>query len=263
MIDFLTFLESLDLYKKQIDYYDEDSIKENYKNISDKISEIEKGYPFNKPLTPFVTEELDMVFLNLTNTLELSLLLEDYQTDMDQLIQEFKGLYIRRKNNIEKELEELDNKINIVENKLFELMLDDPKYKLLNEVLFTDNDEDYNKAEEFWDLYSKTHINLPHICDFSIDELKEKHKNVLELLKLGNYDYKIIGLLISAECYDNVWGSRSCSGHVSDLVGGKDYLDFYCGSSNYYWLCYLGLDKYPEFWKAMKKDGFKNLWERD
>jgi len=259
MTSFLILLEQLDLFQKKIDYYDKESILKNYKIILTKISEIKLSYPFEKPNSLFVTKEIALVFLNLTDTIEFCLLLEKFQTDVDILVSMFKNIYIRRKSNIKKELEDLDNKIDIIRDKLFNLLSKDPTYKLLNEVLFSGLDE--NNADNFWVLYHKTHINLPHICDFSIDELKEKHKNVLILIQHEKYDYKTIGLLLSGECYDNVWDSRSCSGHMSKLVNGKDYLDFYCGSSSYYWLCFLGLN-HVEFWEAMEKDGFKNLWNQ-
>jgi len=66
-----------------------------------------------------------------------------------------------------------------------------------------------------------------------MDTLRKRHKHVLALI--GKYNFRKIGTLLSARYY-NVWQSRSCSGVMSDLVGGEDYLDFYCGSSDYAYL---------------------------
>jgi hypothetical protein len=125
-------------------------------------------------------------------------------------------------------------------------------------------------ASRFWEEYDKAHQSLPHICDFSIEELKEKHRNVLNLCK--KYDKQIVGLYLGAECYSDIWASRSCSGHMARLVGIESEIDpddgadnsycwFYCQSSSYYIVKMLYHDKEFEedFRKAMESDGYDNL----
>jgi hypothetical protein len=109
-------------------------------------------------------------------------------------------------------------------------------------------------AGKFWDEYRKTHTGLPHICDFSIEELKRKHKNVLSLC--DKYDTYSIGILIAGECYKDVWSSRACSGHLASLMGYGDnaYMEYYCSSSNYYFMCSCDSQMMKDFQIAMKLD---------
>lgn len=120
------------------------------------------------------------------------------------------------------------------------------------------------EASRFWEIFHDTHKDLPHICDFSIKELSEKHKNVLALR--DKYDPWLIGLLLGAECYDSVWTSRSCSEHLADLIGvhgekdevlgDTDYLEYYCGSSNYFDFMFFHPDRrlLKDFEDARKVD---------
>ena len=107
-------------------------------------------------------------------------------------------------------------------------------------------------AHHFWEEYRKTDSARAHIRDFTIEELKQKHANVLKLIPAQ--DRISIGLLIAGKYYDNVWNSRSCSAHLSELIGGKDYLDFYCSSRNYYFLIKSGQPIVDLFKEADKKD---------
>ena len=97
------------------------------------------------------------------------------------------------------------------------------------------------KAEIFWDKYHKSCGDLPHICDISLEELRKRHHWVLELTKI--FDKQDIGTLLAGKRYKDVWNSRSCSGHLAELMGINEddaYCCFYCGSSNYYVLCTYG-----------------------
>lgn len=109
-------------------------------------------------------------------------------------------------------------------------------------------------ASGFWKNYHDTHQDLPHICDYSIEELKKRHVNVLQLCQ--QYDPWLIGLLIAGELYDNVWSSRSCSGHLATLIGTNNYTDYYCGSSNYFDYMYFHPDRelLAKFKQAIIKD---------
>jgi hypothetical protein len=113
------------------------------------------------------------------------------------------------------------------------------------------------QASIFWDNYNNTHNNLPHICDFSLDELRRRHANVLKLV--SEYSARDVGLLIAGECYENVWGSRSCSGTLARLmeidVGDEDaYLWYYCSGSSYFDLVYYGDPLIEAFIKANDLD---------
>jgi hypothetical protein len=89
-------------------------------------------------------------------------------------------------------------------------------------------------AREFWEEYKKTNNTRLHICEIPKEVFYAKHRNALALIKDKGYDALDIGMLIAGKYYSDVWSSRSCSGYLSRLVGGNDYMDFYCGSSIYY-----------------------------
>ena len=134
-------------------------------------------------------------------------------------------------------------------------------YKKLSDCPIAEPDEkeqesyikDGLDSKHFWEDYKKKDSARKHICDFTIEELKQKHANALKLIPAQ--DRISIGLLIAGKYYNNVWNSRSCSAHLSELVGGKDYLDFYCSSSNYYFLMKLIKPPIVElFNQADKKD---------
>ena len=93
---------------------------------------------------------------------------------------------------------------------------------------------DAMRGKEFWDNERKNEDKKEHICDIDDDKLFKRHKNVLSLI--GKYDPVSIGMLIAGKYYHDVWSSRSCSGTMAHLVGTDDYMDFYCGSSNYYFI---------------------------
>ena len=103
-------------------------------------------------------------------------------------------------------------------------------------------------AKHFWDNFRKDDDKKLHICDFSIDQLKNMHMHVLQLIP--KYDPVIIGLLIAGKYYRDVWASRSCSGNLAELVGTNDYLDFYCSSPVYYTIITLCNPIVAEFEKA-------------
>jgi hypothetical protein len=84
-------------------------------------------------------------------------------------------------------------------------------------------------ARNFWREHHKKKFD--HICDFTLEQLRERHKNVLRLV--GKHEPILIGTLLAGEYYGEAWGSRSCSGHLACLVGTNDYMDFYCGGSTY------------------------------
>ena len=78
-----------------------------------------------------------------------------------------------------------------------------------------------------------------HICDYSIEQLKERHKNVLALIP--KYSVRVIGTMLMGHYYLDGFGSRSCAGKMAELVSGdEEYLMFYCGSSEYLELCMEG-----------------------
>jgi hypothetical protein len=98
-----------------------------------------------------------------------------------------------------------------------------------------------------------------HICDYTVEQLKERHKNALALIE--RYGVQTIGTLLLGRYYLNGFNSRSCSERMAFLVGGVGYMDFYCGSSNYLELCMEGRQIHPtnkellgEFNEACEKD---------
>lgn len=122
-----------------------------------------------------------------------------------------------------------------------------------------------NESSLFWKEFRK-HEGKEHICDISIEKLRARHKNVLDLAnqrdKNGDkYDSEGIGILIAGKFYKDVWASRSCSGHLAELMGNVDddaYLDYYCGSSNYFTLMnYASQSELVKaFEAAVKLDGY-------
>lgn len=98
-----------------------------------------------------------------------------------------------------------------------------------NTKLIEKQKEEAELARKFWEEHRKKKFD--HICDFTLEQLRKRHKNVLHLV--GKYDPVLIGLLLAGKYYDNVWGSRSCSGHLAELVGTNNYLDFYSSGSSY------------------------------
>jgi hypothetical protein len=108
-------------------------------------------------------------------------------------------------------------------------------------------------AKHFWDEHEKKNDARLHICDIPLETLKEKHRHVLELIP--KHDPVLIGLLIAGKYYKDVWASRSCSGHLANLVGTGDYLDFYCSSSCYFMLETTGNPIATDFTKADVEDG--------
>jgi hypothetical protein len=65
-----------------------------------------------------------------------------------------------------------------------------------------------------------------HICDVPKEVFYARHRNVLKLL--DKYTRREVGGAIAGTYYDMVGSSRSCSGYLSRLLGGNDYMEFYC-----------------------------------
>lgn len=118
-------------------------------------------------------------------------------------------------------------------------------------------------AQKFWDEFNRTRTpeNLLHLCDVSEEDFAKKHECVLNLRE--RYDSWLIGLLLAAECYSDVWASRSCSGYLVNLMGLKDddYCAYYCQSSLYFDYMYFHPDRelLRDFDTAMNAD--KKRWK--
>ena len=106
------------------------------------------------------------------------------------------------------------------------------------------------KANEFWKQHQLNRSRV-HICDVPKEVFYARHKHVLALI--GKYTYREIGTLIAGKYYDNLWGSRSCSGTLSRLLGGDDYMDFYCGGSDYYYMINAEQKKKDLYAKQVKR----------
>jgi hypothetical protein len=110
---------------------------------------------------------------------------------------------------------------------------------------------------DFWEEFKKNDDKKEDICDTSIEELRKRHANVINLI--GKHDYTKVGLLLAGKYYKNVWESRSCSSRLSKLMYHDNYLDFYCSSSTYYFLMtsYTDDKLIKDFDEAIKLDGYK------
>lgn len=88
--------------------------------------------------------------------------------------------------------------------------------------------------EEFWaEEKEKEH---EHICEFSLEELRERHKEELKTIE-SERDAVTVGIKLMGDYYQDGFSSRSCSRRMAELVGhGTSYLDFYGSSSEYYYL---------------------------
>ena len=91
--------------------------------------------------------------------------------------------------------------------------------------------------EEFWKERNKKKYD--HICDFSLEELRERHKE--ELSKIKSYEDAVrVGIKLMGDYYLDGFHSRACSKRMAELVGhGTNYLDFY-GASGFYYLMEVG-----------------------
>lgn len=109
-----------------------------------------------------------------------------------------------------------------------------PSMKEIEDMLIEISGIDQKEAEKFWEERRKKHYK--HICDYSLDELRERHK--LELKKIYNRRKAVeIGILLMGDYYLDGFSSRSCSGWMSQLIGNDtEYLDFYGSSSSYFYL---------------------------
>ncbi len=94
------------------------------------------------------------------------------------------------------------------------------------------------KAKKFWEERRKKHHE--NINGYTLEELKEKHKN--ELSKIHNKEEaENIGIMIMGDFYLGGFSSRSNSRKMSELVGYEtNYMDFY-GSSCYYYMMKGGI----------------------
>lgn len=93
--------------------------------------------------------------------------------------------------------------------------------------------DEETEADKFW--VERRNKKYKDIIDFSIEELREKHKE--ELNKIHNkQDAENIGILLMGDYYLEGFSSRRCSRKMSELVGHRTiYMDFY-GSSCYYFM---------------------------
>ena len=112
------------------------------------------------------------------------------------------------------------------------------------------------RANEFWKQH-QLERNKVHICDVPKEVFYARHKHALTLI--GKYTYREIGTLIAGKYYDNLWGSRSCSGTLSHLLGGDDFMDFYCGGSDYYYIINAEQKKKDLYAKQVRR--YKELVE--
>ena len=128
----------------------------------------------------------------------------------------------------------------------------------------------YDQNLGHWNTYRGEPGKL-HICVIPEEVFYARHRNVLALI--GKYDYREIGSLIAGTYYDNLFGSRSCSGYLSRLLGHDDYMDFYCGGSNYYFISeprmhgdYLrkrDIIRHEKLWEEFRRENAKDgsaLW---
>jgi len=88
-------------------------------------------------------------------------------------------------------------------------------------------------AEEFWKEYVKKSEAYPEVIEFSIKELKNRHKNAIALLQKYPSLFEYIPILIAGDYYKNVWDSRFSSGYLAEIFD-LDYEVIYCSSSTYY-----------------------------
>ena len=95
------------------------------------------------------------------------------------------------------------------------------------------SEKNKKNASKFWaDRWKKRY---KWICDFSLEELKEKHKEKLDTIH-NKEEAENVGILIMGDYYLEGFSSRKCSKLMAKLVGYEtEYMDFY-GSSSYYYL---------------------------
>ncbi len=118
-----------------------------------------------------------------------------------------------------------------------------------------EHEREREKATAFWKHHREVYGDeetSEHICEIPMDVLREKHKHVLSLIP--EIDRIRVGTFLMARYYIGGWGSRSCSGTMSKLCGGDDYMDFYCGGSLYRFMMSLPNDYINKIEAADKLD---------
>jgi len=88
--------------------------------------------------------------------------------------------------------------------------------------------------EEFWK--EREGKEYGHICDVSLEELKERHRD--ELSTIDSREKAVeVGIRLMGDHYLDGFSSRSCSSRMAELVGYEtNYMDFYCAGAEYYWI---------------------------
>lgn len=111
-----------------------------------------------------------------------------------------------------------------------------------------------SQASKFWEEYGTKDNYRLHLCDVPKEVFYSRHKNALKLITEKGLPPEDIGLYIAGKYYSHVWGSRSCSGYLAQLLGLKDYLTFYCMSSVYFFSVQYNENAYTQFVKADELD---------
>jgi len=114
-----------------------------------------------------------------------------------------------------------------------------------------------SETDDFWkNEGGRSHMD---ICDVSAEDFRKMHKNVLAV----DMDTTLKGMFIMGRYYLDGFHSRSCCAKMAECMGEGDYLDYYCGSSEYWLLMHI-LPVILPLMEASNKDEssdeFKQLW---